>query len=169
MEKYAKVLILILLAAVLVSPVSALITNDTGNANYFTSNTELISGSYFHDANYIPIEYEYLLIALGLLCLAISRIFKSAEDIFSIGAAIPIGLSAWYANYMTAETMDVIAWIDNSTLVVTPHIIYNQVITPFPALSVVMVVFFLISILNIIWIFFMQDADAGLEKGGEKV
>lgn len=152
-----KVIILLLLSLLLIAPASALITNNTQNGAFVDHNTDTLSSSYIHDSNYVPWYFEILFILVGLLCLEISRIIKNAEDIFSIGAVIPLGLSAWYANFMTFEQINICSLVD------IPHIVYTEIITPIPALSIVMVVFFLLSIINVLWIFFLQPADEGLE------
>lgn len=86
--------------------------------------------------------------------MVLSRMFESAEDILAIGAIIPIGLSAWFSNYMSIEQIDVV--INEGVL----SVVDTQIITPSPYLSLVMVVFFILSILNLIWIFYLKQADA---------
>ena len=161
--------ILLLLVIFTIFPASALIINNSANSAYYAQNTVLIAGSYIHDANYIPVEFEYLLIAIGLGCLFISRAVKDGEDIFSISAVIPLGLSAWFANYMTFEGVTTAVCGNSTTITNTPYIIYSQVITPMPALSIAMVVFFLLAIVNVVWVFFLQPADAGLDTRGKSL
>jgi len=112
-----------------------------------------------HDAKYMPASYVYILITIGMISLIGSRLIESAEDLLSIGAVIPLGLSAWFANYMTHEYTSTVSAVATG---VGTNI---QIITPSPYLSLTMTVFFILSILNVIWIFYLRDADK--KTGGE--
>ena len=133
----------LVLLATLLQPVSAVITP-------VTANSTLYSSSYVHDYSYIPAQYEYVLVIIGLASLAISRIWKDADDIFSIGAVIPLAMSAWFANYMTSES--IIASPTNT-------VVYTQIIIPNIYLSITMLVFTIAALLNVYWIFFLQPSD----------
>jgi hypothetical protein len=147
MRYLIKISTILLCLIALLSPVSALITN-------VSTNVTPVSHSYLHDSQYMPVDYVYVFILIGIACLAISRIWESTEDIFSICAVIPLGLSAWFSNYMATDYTT----INEGT-------IYNaQIITPNPYLSLVMLIFFIVSILNVIWIFYLKRAD---NKTGE--
>jgi hypothetical protein len=147
MRYIINIFILLICFIIIIPPAAAIITNVSGNE------TGLVSSSYLQDSHYMPAMYVYGMALIGILCLAISRIFEATEDIFAIGATIPIGISAWFANYMS---------IDKSTVVVTGTnitIVNTQVISPNPYLSLSMVVFFILAIVNIVWIFYLRQAD----------
>lgn len=134
--------------ALLFQPVSALLTNVTVGKT-----TTLVTNSFLHDANYMPVEYVYALIAIGLISLAVSRVFEQAEDIFSIGAVIPLALSAWFSNFMTIERNGFVASTTGTTVINT------QIIAANPYLSITMILFTLLAIMNVIWVFFLKHAD----------
>lgn len=142
-----KILALLTCLLAISVPASALVTNLTNPS------TEIVSNSFLHDSHYMPVEYVYALIIIGLACLILSRVIESAEDILSIGAIIPIGLSAWFANYMSVEQVDVTQGIAG------PIVVNTQIVTPSPYLSIVMVVFFILSFVNLIWLLYLRDAD----------
>jgi len=146
MRYIIKILTALLCLVALFSPVAAIITD-------VSSTSTLVSNSFLHDGHYMPYQFVYALIFIGLVCLAISRIFEQTEDIFSIGAVIPLGMSAWFANVMTIESTAIVY----STVT---SVVNTQIITPNPYLSITMVIFFLMSILNVIWVFFLKQADA---------
>jgi len=136
-----------------VSSASALLTNVSAS-----DTTTLITNSFLHDSNYMPAESVYVFIIIGLGCLAASRIYESAEDILSIGAVIPLAMSAWFANYMTLER--------NGFAVTTTgtSVINTQIIAPNIYLSITMAVFTILAILNVIWVFYLKDADKKTES-----
>lgn len=136
-----------------ISSVSAVISNVS-----VSSSTSLITNSFLHDTHYMPAEYVYVFILIGLGCLAASRIYESAEDILSIGAVIPLAMSAWFANYMTFERNGFAVTATGTSIVNT------QIITPNIYLSITMVVFTILAILNLIWIFYLKNADKKTES-----
>lgn len=136
-----------------VSTVSALI----GNVSVLDTTT-VISNSFIHDSHYMPAEYVYVFILIGLGCLILSRIYESAEDILAIGAIIPLAMSAWFANFMTFERNGFAVTVTGTSVINT------QIITPNIYLSIVMVVFTVLAILNTIWIFYLKNADEKTES-----
>jgi hypothetical protein len=154
----------LILVSVLAIPASALITNNTQNAQW-TSSTIMKSASFNHDPGYIPVGYEYLFIIIGGFCLVISKWIRtsSSEIIFSLLAIVPLGLAGWYANYMTIET------ISYSVVGGVLEMSHSQIITPSPALSYVMYFAFVLSILNAIFILFYEDrSEKTVEQKGPK-
>lgn len=151
MRYIIKILALILFAGLLIVPASAVVTNISGGT--------IESSTFLHDAKYMPASYVYVLIIIGMVSLIFSRIIESAEDLLSIGAVLPLGLSAWYANYMTHEYTSTVT---SSATGVGTNI---QIITPNPYLSLTMTVFFILSLINVIWILYLRDADK--KTGGE--
>jgi hypothetical protein len=106
----------------------------------------------------MPAEYVYVFILIGLGCLILSRIYESAEDILAIGAIIPLAMSAWFANFMTFERNGFAVTVTGTSVINT------QIITPNIYLSIVMVVFTVLAILNTIWIFYLKNADEKTES-----
>jgi hypothetical protein len=155
MRYLIKIIVGLLLLVVMVAPASALITNVS-----ISGNTTLSSSSFVHDSHYMPDVYVYVLIVIGLICLIGSRAIPDAEDILCICAPLPIGLSAWFANYMTQEYIHTIY---SGTNVIVTNV---QVITPSPYLSITMVVILIVAIVNLIWILFLKEADK--KTGGKK-
>jgi hypothetical protein len=147
MRYIINILALLTILIVLISPVAAIITNVSGD------DVGLLSTSFLQDAHYMPAMYVYAMAIMGILCLAISRVLEAAEDIFAIGATIPIAVSAWFANYMSLDKSTVVVMGTNVSVVNT------QVISPNPYLSLSMVVFFILAIINIVWIFYLRQTD----------
>lgn len=147
MRYIINILALLTILIVLISPVAAIITNVSGD------DVGLLSTSFLQDAHYMPAMYVYAMAVIGILCLAISRVLEAAEDIFAIGATIPIAVSAWFANYMSLDKSTVVVMGTNVSVVNT------QVISPNPYLSLSMVVFFILAIINIVWIFYLRQTD----------
>ena len=173
MSKKLCIISLILLSFLLIPSAAALIGNNTMNQVHDLGDIELASASYIHDDNYTRFEIEVLLIAIGLFCLAVSRLSERSEDIFSIGAVVPLGLAAWYANFMTFEYMVFPEVLLNITAVKSgygvppfPFWAHAEVITPHAGLSIVCVVLFMLSVINVIWIFFLQRDRNNVSKGG---
>ena len=138
-----KLLFLAAIFALIVCPVIGGITNVSVNDSSFVSHT------YKHDENYMRFEYEVLLIAIGIICLVLSRAIEVAEDILSVAAVIPLAVSAWFANFTTFESVEVIG----------SQVVYAQVVAPNAFLSVAMLVLTIGSIINVIWIFVLKSAD----------
>lgn len=147
MEYIIKILAVLACVIAITSPASAIITNVSPGG------TSVVSNSYLHDPNYMPWEYECILIAIGLVCLAISRIWESTEDLFSVIAVVPIAMSAWFANFMSMEKTTTVVASGTITIVNT------QVITPNIYLSAAMSIATLAAIVNVVWIFVFKDAD----------
>ena len=141
-----RLILLICVAIALASPVMATITNISGDA------VALTSVSYLHDNNYMPVQYVYALAVIGLLSLLVSRIWESANDIFAIGAVLPTALAAWWSNYSTLEYTQII--YGTST-----NLVNVQIVTPNPYLSITLIVFTVLAVINVAWIFFLQPAD----------
>lgn len=147
MRYLIKIILTMVCLALVVSPALALVTNVSA------SSTTLSSSSYLHDSKYMPTSYVYVLIIIGLLSLLASRVFETAEDIFSIGAVVPTALSAYWSNYMSIEYMLA------APLSLTQIGSNVQIIAPSAYLSLTMIVFTILSVLNVIWIFFLKKSD----------
>lgn len=160
MRYLIKILTLLLFAAVIVSPAMGIVTNVSDNGSKLTLGSYTTS-SFLHDPNYMPREYVYAFITIGIVCLAVSRIFKQAEDIFSIVAVAPFGMAMWFANYMTIEQVDILGFCDPAATTGAISTINTQIITPNPYLSLTMGIFFVVSLINVVWIFYLQPADKG--------
>lgn len=156
MRYIIKFLVVLACMIAVVTPAAAIITNVSPGG------TDVISNSYKHDPNYMLWEYECILIAIGLVCLAISRIWESTEDIFSIIAVIPLAMSAWFANFMAMEKTTTVVAAGTITIVNT------QIITPNPYLSAVMLIAMFCGIANVIWVFFMKEADKATSGSNEQ-
>lgn len=147
MKNRLTILLLLALIIVVTIPVSAILTPNTGAG---TNITFYNSSAYFHDANYALIEIEYLFIAIGFLTILASRTLQSGKELFAIVSPIAFGIAAWYANYMTKESVEGLALGTNGFMLHTEFVVAS------PVLSIVMVACFLISILNILDIFFFS-------------
>ena len=108
------------------------------------------SASYVHDINYLPVQFWYMLIAIGLGSLLISK-WEPAEDLFSPIAFMALAESAWYANFVSLEVFG-----DYTSDPGLYTLAYTQVITPQPAISVMLAVCAFIALLNIYYIFFVK-------------
>lgn len=144
-----KWIFVVLLVALMACPAIAGVSNISVNDSSFVSHT------YKSDQSYMRFEYLVLTIALGVACLAISRIWESTEDIFSVAAVIPMAVGAWFSNYCTFEHVEVIG----------SQVVFAQVVTPNPYLSAIMFVLTICAILNLIWIYLAKPADE--KTGGE--
>lgn len=151
MQYIIKILALLVLLVIAIQPSAAVITNVSAGSN-------VLSNSFQHDQNYMMYEYEVLMIAIGIACLIVSRIWESAEDIFAAGAVLPLALSSYFANFLAIER--------TSTVVVSGviTIVNTQIITPNPYLSLIMGIITVAAVLNFIWIFFMKKADQKTES-----
>lgn len=152
MKQMIKIMCLLAIAILLVMPVGGAITNISVNDSSFVSHT------YKATENYMRFEYEVLLIALGVACLAISRAVKDAGDIFAVAAVIPIAMSAWFANYTTFESVEVIG----------TQVVFAQVVTPNPYLSIAMGVMTLIAVVNVIWSLLLKPVDSKTSEEQEE-
>jgi hypothetical protein len=152
MKQIGIVLVFLLAFSLLVMPASALLTNNSQNAKWVSEGAGILSASFIHDTQYVPATYEWAFITVGLGCLAISRVFKSAEDVFCVLAIIPCGLAAYYANYMSYDVVKIM--IDGTG---ATNLVYAQIVAPNPALSVAMALATTISVANFVWVFFIQD------------
>ena len=148
--------ILTLISLFFISPVSALITNNTANPAYYSNGVTLISGSFINQAGYLPVEMVYFIAVLGIIFWICSMVSPICEDIFCLITPVPFAIAAWYAAYMTRDQM---------TIVVNNGVIYpvsTQIITPDPTLQIVMTACLVLSILSGIYIVFLRDTDKKL-------
>ena len=146
----------ILLAGLVISPVSALVTNNTANTA-----AALVSTSYVHDITYISVGVEFALIAIGLLSLCISK-WEPVEDIFCLIAFIFLAMSAWFANFMTQEYTVYAVYAEAGSSVQTLHTVYTQVITQNPYLSIALVICTIFAIINILYIYYIKPHEEEL-------
>jgi uncharacterized membrane protein YccC len=94
-----------------------------------------------------------MFIAIGFICWYLLTINKELEILFSLVSVISFGLSAWYSAYITSESSAIVIMDGVATSV------YSQVVTPQPALQIMMVVCFLFSIVITIYVWLLRDAD----------
>lgn len=153
MKKLIKILCLLAIAILLVMPVGGAVVNITPNDTSFQSHT------YKTTENYLRFEYLVLLIGIGLSCLAISRIWESTEDLFSVMSVIPLAVSAWFSNYTTFESANVVG----------TQIVFSTVVTPNAYLSLAMVIATICAVLNVIWIFLLKPADVNTDSDKKEV
>jgi hypothetical protein len=154
MKRY---LFLALLLLIIVSPVSALITNNTANAAYYTNNVTLISGSFVHQPGYLPVEMVYFIAILAVIFWICSMVSPICEDIFSLITPVMFLISAYYSAYMTIEKI---------TIVVMNGVIYpvhTQIIIGDSLLQLALVGCFILSILSGIYIVFLRNTDRKLQ------
>lgn len=143
---------------IIVSPCSALITNNTKDSTYTSSGSSMQSASYVHDINYLPVQFWYLLIAIGLGSLLVSK-WEPAEDMFSPIAFMALAEAAWYANFVA---FDVVGEYTSTTGAY--NLAYSQIITPQPVISVMLAICAFIALLNIYYIFFVKPNQQVLEE-----
>lgn len=141
-----------LVLAVIVSPASAIITNNTANTAYYSEGVTLISGSYAHDAGFMPEDYVKVLIFLGIICWILSIAAPVCQDLFCILTPGFFGASTWYAGYMTKETLSVITTTSGTS------IIHTEIITPEPVLQLLLLAATIFSLLSGIFIVFVQPS-----------
>jgi lysylphosphatidylglycerol synthetase-like protein (DUF2156 family) len=144
-----KYLVAIAALFILLQPVSATLVN----VSPMETGTAMLSDSFKHDSNYMPEEQVFFMGIIGIVCLAISRIYKQAEDVFACAAILPNGMCAWFSIFMTQETTKVVV------VGTTATIVNSEVIVSNPYLTAIFSVITVAAILNGIWVFFLQDAD----------
>lgn len=146
------ILLLLLVLGLCCTPALATATFKFGDANWVNSGNTWLSSVATHDQTYMPLWTWCIFAIIGLGSLFISRVWESAEDIFAIGAVAPLGMAAWYANYITYESYDIVVYSGYAQM------LFNQIVHPNPALSIVFVIFLLLSIFNVIWIFVLKPS-----------
>jgi hypothetical protein len=152
-----KYFFLALLCLIVISPVSALITNNTANTAYYQNNVTLISGSFVHQPGYLPVEMVYFIAILAVIFWICSMVSPICEDIFSLITPVLFLISAYYAAYMTIEKI---------TIVVMNGVIYpvhTQIIIGDSLLQLALVGCFILSILSGIYIVFLRNTDRKLQ------
>lgn len=142
-------LLLVLGLLLLFVPVSAVLAPNTFSG---ASATAYNSTSFVHDANYLPVEFVYAFIVLGFFTMIVSQMILRFGMLYAILSPLAFGLSAWYSNYMTQETVNAVY----SCALDLPVVVHTQVITPSPAFTIFLVCCFLVSILNVLIIFFLN-------------
>jgi hypothetical protein len=80
--------------------------------------------------------------------------------LYAILSPIAFGMAAWYSNFMTTETVNAIY----SCALDTTVMVHTEIITPSPAMSIFLIVCFIISLVNIIIIYFLSRAGTREEK-----
>ena len=144
------------LLLIIVSPVSALITNNTANTAYYQNNVTLISGSFVHQPGYLPVEMVYFIAILAVIFWICSVVSPICEDLFSLITPVLFLISAYYSAYMTIEKI---------TIVVMNGVIYpvhTQIIIGDSLLQIGLVGCFILSVLSGIYIVFLRNTDKKL-------
>jgi hypothetical protein len=153
MKKYAIVLILLLTLVCL--PASAYIANSSTVLESYVS-------TQFLNQNYLPYQYEILLIAMGFTCWVLMKYHQELETMYGMIAILIFGASAWFAAYMSM--IDMVTLVDPADNTTT--ILYTQLVTPQPTLQVILIVCFLFAIIIEIYILFLRGADKSLDSQG---
>lgn len=147
-----KLVILGLLLLLLVVPSSAYIAN---SSSVLTSYTD----TQFANQQYIPYQYEIMLIGLGVACWFLMRYAPDLEVLFGLLAIIIFGAAAWFAAYMSIN--EVFTLVDMTTGTTT--VLYTQFVTPQPILQIILSVCFLFAIVIELYVVFLREADKKLE------
>ena len=150
--------ILILGIVLLIAPASAIITNNTANDAYYENNVTLISGSFLHDAAYMPKDYVFLIILLGIVFWALAIASPVCQDLFSIITPCFFAVGSWYAGYMTKEVVSIV--VSGNTI----YPVHTQVITPSPVIQTLCLIATVLSILSAIYIIFLSEAPIKTKK-----
>lgn len=150
---------LLLITVLITTSASALVTNNSANTAYYSNNVTLISGSFVHDANYIPKDYVILMALFGIIFWILAVASPICQDLFSIITPIIFGVSSWFAGYMTTEQMAIV------TTGTTIYPVHTQIITPEPILQLIFLALTILSTLSAIYIIFFASIDQGLKRG----
>ena len=146
------ILICLLVALFLMSPVSAYIAN---SSSVVTSYTDV----QFKSSSYIPYQYEALLIGFALICWVLMKYIQDLEVIFGFLAILAFGAAAWFAAYMSIDRVFTIVDTTGATTV-----LYATQVTPQPVLQVILVVCFLFAIIVELYVVFLRQADTVTDK-----
>jgi hypothetical protein len=141
-------LLLVLIGAISIFPVSAVLTPNTFAGTPSTYN----STSFTHDVNYLPVEFVYAFIILGFFTMIVSQAISRYGILYAVLSPVAFGLAAWYSNYMTQESVNAVY----SCALDEPIVVHTQIITPSPAFTVFLIMCFLIAIINVLIIFFLS-------------
>ena len=147
-----KLFILGILLLLLIAPTSAYIANASGVMTSYTD-------TQFANQNYIPYQYEMMLIGLGVMCWILMRYAQDLEILFGLLAIIIFGSAAWFAAYMSINEVFTLVDMTNGETTV----LYTQFVTPQPILQIILVVCFLFAIIIELYILFLREADKKLE------
>jgi len=153
MERYAIVLLLLLM--VMCVPVSAYIANSSGVIESYTDTR-------FANQNYLPYQYEILLIAMAFSCWVLMKYHQELETIYGLIAILLFGAAAWFSAYLSI--IDMVALVDTSDGTTT--ILYTQLVTPQPVFQVILIVCFLFAIIIEIYVLFLRGADKSIDSQG---
>lgn len=123
---------------------SAILTPSTGAG---TNITFYNSSAYFHDVNYLPREFVYAFMIIGFFTILVSRVIKDGAGFFAIIPPIAFLISAWYANYMTIENVEGLALSSSG------FALHTEILVASAPLSILMIICFLISLINVFDIF----------------
>jgi hypothetical protein len=161
MKRYILTLLFLILIALVVVPVSAVITPEfgQGTGNYTSSYN---STSYFHDKNYIPLDILYLFILIAFVSWIISVFSPICEDLFALVSPISFAAAAWYSAYVSQESIRVVSVVANGVGEI--YTIHTEIITPLPGLQIAMTLCLILSILSMIYIIFLRKVDRSLER-----
>jgi multidrug transporter EmrE-like cation transporter len=148
MKAHLPILILLVLIAALIFPVTAVLTPNTFSGTPSSYN----STSFTHDVNYLPVEFVYAFIILGFFTMIVSQAIIKYGILYSVLSPVAFGLATWYSNYMTQESVNAVY----SCLLEEPIVVHTQIITPSPAFTIFLIMCFLISIINLLIIYFLS-------------
>lgn len=108
----------------------------------------------FLPETYIPYQYEFLLIGIGVSFFIAMWFTKESDILIGLLSVIFLGASAWFAAYMCIENV----FYDGTTVT------YTQLVTPEPVLQVILVVCFLFAIVSTVYVWALRNADKVLEQ-----
>ena len=152
-----KTLLIILLWMVAIQTVSATLVPIGQNTAFNTSGT-MYESSYIHDTSYVPEEYVWIAIVLGLACLAISVFTPKDLNIFVLITPVFWGYAAWFSAFMTRGSSVPLSSVDCAG-VTTLQLVNTDIIYPQPVLQYAMIFLFLLSIVYMIYVLFLRQPD----------
>lgn len=151
--KYYRTILLLIALLVIPTSVSALITNNTANDNYYSSNTTLISGSFIHDENYTPREIVILILIIGILFWLVSIAAPVCQDLFAIAAPVWLGVATWQAGYMTKEDIAIV--VSGNTI----YSVHTEIISPDPVMQILCFILTILSVLSAVYVIFLAKTE----------
>ena len=160
-----KLLLTILVMLVAVQFASATLTPE-GENNNFNISGAMYESSYIHDTSYVPEEYVWMAIILGLACLAISVFTPKDINIFVLLTPVFWGYAAWFTAFMVRGTTIALSSVDCSG-VTTLQVVHTDIIYPQPVLQYAMIFLFLLSVVYAIYVLFLRESvDAASQQTG---
>lgn len=112
-------------------------------------------------ANYFPVHFFYLLIAIGFVCLIAMKYYQDVEVLFGLASVISFGVAAYEAPYVyTSEISTILINATSGEL----KTVYTQIVQPQPVLQVFLAVLFLFALIMTLYVTFLRNADSVVDK-----